>query len=213
MKKSPSTVAHASAKHKPDIINLIWQDIRLCSPNQERNNKNIFLKAAARLFEVLLKYKKPQTNQKIIDKEKRELTTDLSDAIGETTTDYCFMRHELFENQERNIRINNYISLSKEEAYGGEKLNKYDLYKWFDDVIKENVNYLRIRRKNTYLRLVLDFLSERLHFLKDEFTWKDNKSYQSSNWYKFQEAVKELQEEAESHLRSSVFDKMELENW
>jgi hypothetical protein len=217
LKKSPSKIGHASAGHKPDIPNLIWNDQRLLTQNSERNNKEIFLKAAARIFEKLKRHNNPEVNTEELKKEKEDLLVDLSAAVGETTSEYSFFKN-LFLKGEQKKRINNYLKLSSKKCYGSSRLEKYNAFKWLNQVLinKIKLSWIKFKRKIPYLSVLLEFLAEKfdkitgLH-LTYRYHWQDSSFYKKSHWYQFQEAVKELQDTAEAIIGESVFSKMELE--
>jgi hypothetical protein len=58
------------------------------------------------------------------------------------------------------------------------------------------------------IEAVKDFLGIEFSF---KYSWKDKNDYKNSHWYRFQKAVKELQEEAETILENNTLSKMELE--
>ena len=215
LQKSPAKVGHASATHKPDIPNLIWKDERLCSFNCKRNNKEIFLKAAGRIFEKLKLYNNPQISTQKLESEKEELVSDLSAAIGETTEKYSFFSN-LFDKKDKNLRIKNYRKLSQQKQYGGTRVEKYNKYKWLDRVLANPVKILWFKLQReiplipipVFIEAVKDFLGIEFSF---KYSWKDKNKYKNSHWYRFQKAVKELQEEAETILENNTLSKMELE--
>jgi hypothetical protein len=227
LQKSPAKVGHASAAHKPDIPNLIWNDQRLCSFNCKRNNKEIFLKAAARIFEKLIRYNNPQISVQKLESEKDKLLSDLSEAVGETTEAYSFFKN-IFDKKAKNLRIKNYRELSKLKEYGGREIEKYNKYKWLDKVLENPIKLAlyKLQRKIPMLPVFIEAAKDRLEFIKNAkdkimnylnltmflgFKWKDKNNYKQSHWYQFQKAVKELQEEAETILERNTFSKMELE--
>ncbi len=74
----------------------------------------------------------------------------------------------------------------------GEIMPDYSASGWFDDAV------ITIKQK----RLLL--------FNSTSYMWRDYYNYQESNWYKFQEAIKEYQDMAWEILDESVFSKMKL---
>ncbi|SDC65525.1 DUF6765 family protein [Halanaerobium congolense] len=215
LQKSPAKVGHASATHKPDIPNLIWEDERLCSFNCKRNNKEIFLKAAGRIFEKLKLYNNSQISTQKLKSEKEELLSDLSAAIGETTEKYSFFSN-LFDKKDKNLRIKNYRKLSQQKQYGGTRVEKYNKYQWLDRVLANpgKILWFKLQREiplipiPVIIEAVKDFLGIEFSF---KYSWKDKNDYKNSHWYRFQKAVKELQEEAETILENNTLSKMELE--
>jgi len=96
--------------------------------------------------------------------------------------------------------------------YGAEKLNNYDPSLWFNEAIKINTGFLKIDRSCSWQRLGLDCFSKYFKFLKSCYSWK-TETYQKTHWFKFQEAVKEMQEEIIDLLDPVVFERLELANW
>jgi len=215
LQKSPAKVGHASATHKPDIPNLIWKDERLCSFNCKRNNKEIFLKAAGRIFEKLKLHNNSQISTQKLESEKEELLSDLSAAIGDTTEKFTFFSN-LFDNKDKNLRIKNYRKLSQQKQYGGTKVKKYNKYQWLDRVLANpvKISWFKLQREiplipiPVIIEAVKDFFGVEFSF---KYSWKDKNDYKNSHWYRFQKAVKELQEEAETILENNTLSKMELE--
>ena len=215
LQKSPAKVGHASAVHKPDIPNLIWDDDRLCSFNCKRNNKEIFLRAAGRIFEKLKLHNNSQISTQKLESEKEELLSDISAAIGETNEKFSFFSN-LFDNKDKNLRIKNYRKLSQQKQYGGTKVEKYNKYQWLDRVLANpvKISWFKLQREiplipiPVIIEAVKDFLGIEFSF---KYSWKDKNDYKNSHWYRFQKAVKELQEEAETILENNTFSKMELE--
>ncbi|MFW5889747.1 MAG: DUF6765 family protein, partial [Bacillota bacterium] len=168
LQRSPAKVGHASATHKPDIPNLIWKDERLCSFNCERNNKDIFLKAAGRIFEKLTRYNKPQISDQKLESEKEKLLSDLSSAIGETTEEYSFISN-LLNKKSKKMRIENYRELSQQKEYGGIKLEKYDKYKWLDNGLDNpfKLALYKLQRRVPLLPVFIEAAKDRLEFIKN----------------------------------------------
>jgi hypothetical protein len=205
--RSVYAVGHAAANIRPDIPNLIWQDPRLCDSNSRRDNKDIFLKAAGRVFTALKGYLDPDLKAAELKKEKEALLSDLGAAIGRRT------KHpEIFKINTPAKRIERFRRLSSKKEYGGRKLKKYNISAWFNEVIEFNLKVLKIDNSSAWQRLILDYLSNHLSFIKNSCSWK-KKDFKDSHWYRFQEAVKEMQEEIINQLQPKVFSKLELERW
>ncbi|MFW5961433.1 MAG: DUF6765 family protein [bacterium] len=205
--RSVYKIGHAAAGHRPDIPHALWHDPRLCESNSLRDNKEIFLKAAGRIFEELKKFKSPAAAAAEISSEKEELLADLSRVIGKKSE--C---PELFKINCRKRRINCCKKLSLKKEYGGEKLKIYNPSLWFNEAVKINTGFLKIDRSCSWQRLGLDYFSKQLKFLKSCYSWK-SETYQQTHWFKFQEAVKEMQEEIIELLDPVVFKRLELVNW
>ncbi|PTV94073.1 hypothetical protein C8C76_1342 [Halanaerobium saccharolyticum] len=205
--RSVYKIGHAAAGHRPDIPHALWHDPRLCRSNSRRDNKEIFLKAAGRIFEELKKHKDPSATAADIESEKEELLADLAAAIGKKSE--C---PELFKVNSRKRRLNCCQKLSLKKEYGAEKLKDYDPSLWFNEAVKINTGFLKIDRSCSWQRLGLDYFSKHFKFLKSCYSWK-SESYQKTHWFKFQESVKEMQEEIIDLLDPVVFERLELANW
>ena len=77
-------------------------------------------------------------------------------------------------------------------------LSEFDEKSWFDEAIDTKVRGL----KDSHHGLLARFT-----FFKDEYFWKESSDKTDTNWYKFQEAVKEHQSFALKVL-SKTFNKM-----
>ncbi len=195
MKTALGTVApnigHADAGHNPDEPALVWRDPRLL---EERiNNRERFLEAAKFLFEKLALHVDPNRSQRSMGGSKRKISNDLNEAIGDTDP----------KNDYRQERIDRYKELALSEAYGSTELPDYDPEEWFDAAVNENVRGLRDRSDSMLLRF---------DPLQDIYTWKDPTNRKSTNWYKFQEAVKAHQDAAWAVLAASNMKGLELES-
>ena len=128
-------------------------------------------------------------------------------AIGRRT------RHpEIFKINTPAKRIKRFRKLSSKKEYGGRKLKKYNISAWFNQLIKFELKVLKIDNSSAWQRLILDYFSNHLSFIKNSCSWK-KKDYKNSHWYQFQEAVKEMQAEIINQLEPKIFSKLELENW
>ncbi|SIQ33169.1 hypothetical protein SAMN05421834_103117 [Halanaerobium kushneri] len=206
-KRSVYKIGHAAAGHRPDILHALWKDPRLCRSNFLWDNKDLFLKAAGRIFEELKKYQDPAASETAISSEKEELLADLARVIGKKSE--C---PELFKVNSRKRRINCCRKLSLKKEYGAAKIKDYDPSLWFNKAVKINTDFFKIDRNSSWQRLALDYFSKRLKFLKSCYSWK-SETYQKTHWFKFQESVKEMQEEIIELLDPPVFERLELANW
>lgn len=94
-----------------------------------------------------------------------------------------------------------YRKLSLAPEYGGQEMEPYDTHRWMDDAVNEDVRGLR-DRADTFL--------SRLDPLTDTYTWKDRENYKKTHWYRFQEAVKQHQNETWEILAEKNFKGLEL---
>ncbi len=154
------------------------------------------------MFEGFRLYVNPNCNKDILNMDREGLVKDISKAIGEKDQ----------KNKYKKERIKRYKKLSLKEEYGKKELKDYDIYKWMDQIVNENIKFFRLRSKSEWLRLVKILIFNVISFFKNSYSWKDISSYKDTNWFKFQEAVKVHQEETTDVL-SPTFGKLELENW
>lgn len=136
-----------------------------------------------------------------------QLLADLASVIGQKSE-----APELFKINNRKKRIKRCRNLSSKQEYGGEKLKKYNPSLWFNEAVKINTGFLKIDRSCGWQRLGLDYFSKYLPLLKSCYSWK-SETYQKTHWFKFQEAVKEMQNQIIEILETVVFEKLELANW
>jgi hypothetical protein len=168
-------IGHADAQHNPDWPALVWRDHRLLA--ERRENKTIFLDAAAKIFRKLAKITFPKARPAGIREKGKELLADLEEAIGGRDQ----------TNAGKAERIGRYRALSVSPAYGGTEMPVYDSDAWIDGALKEDVRGLRDRS---------DFTLARWDPLCDVYSWKNRRSYRQTDWYRFQEAVKRHQNSA-----------------
>lgn len=182
-------IGHADAKHNPDWPGLVWRDKRLREERVDNNER--FCAAAKAIFERLSRYATPSRTEGEISKAAEVLVADILLAIGATDPGNKYVR-------ERTAR---YIQLTSKPQYGGVALSEYDPDLWFDEAVNEEVRGLRDRS---------DMSLTRYDPLCDHYTWKNRQSFQATDWYKFQEAVKAHQNEAWEVLVGRNFQGLDL---
>lgn len=183
-------IGHADAKHDPDWPGLIWEDVRLI--DGVVNNKQRFLDAAGHLFEKLARFTDRATSDKALLQGKAELIEDISLAIGEPD----------HGNAQREARIGRYRELAATKAaYKGAAIPAYDADGWFDAAVNEDVRGWRDR---------LEGMLAPLDPFPDTYSWKDRDGYQQTDWWRFQEAVKDHQNEAWEILSQTNLKGLEL---
>lgn len=199
------SLGHVAALGRPDRAAVTWNDRRLLKSQVNRDNKRIYMEAAGRLFEELRNYIYPGIPDEVNQEDREQLVQDLSWAIGE---------NDQF-NRRSKARINRYKQLSRKKEYGGIEIKDYDLDQWMDEAVKENIRGFRIRSKKVVARFINGSFSKVMPYFKDKYTWKDPAHYRSTDWYRFQEAVKTQQEKTTEILNEAVFKKLELDmvNW
>lgn len=181
-------IGHADARHNPDWPALTWQDKRLL--NERRENKEIFLDAAKQMFLKLAKLVSPRSKSASLNKRADALVNNLRTAIGDRDQ----------SNTKSPERIARFRELSTAAGYGGKELPTYDDDLWLDRALNENVRGLRDRS---------DFTLARFDPFPDDYTWK-NGNYKKSDWYCFQEAVKNHQNTAWDILSQKNLKGLEL---
>ena len=184
-------IGHADAEHNPDWPGLVWQDRRLLGKRVRVDNKERFMDAARNLFTMYRRHVDKKYSEESLQKDAVDLVGDLSEAIGGRDQ----------ENRNEKSRIEKYQKLSERAAYGDKRLKTYDAYEWFEDAVNEDVRGLRDHS---------DFFLSRWDPIRDIYSWKDPGSYKTSNWYKFQEAVKSCQNDAWAITDENTFKNMDL---
>ncbi len=183
-------IGHAEAGHNPDWPALVWRDPRLI--NEAVDNKERFLDAAKYLLEKLARFADASVSNKEIALRQEQLKSDLNMAIGERDQ----------ANERSNERTERYMSLALRTEYGSTNLPIYDEDLWFDDAVNEHARGLRDRGDNKLLRF---------DPFTDKYTWKDPSNYKQTDWYQFQEAVKNHQNETWEILAASNLKGLDLE--
>ena len=192
-------IGHAGAGHRPDRVDHFWRDHRLLDGQVSIDNTIRFMKAAERIFEELWKRWQPLQRQERFEIEKERLIDDLL--------------HTIAAGGSKVKRIQLYQVMAQKEAYGKTPLPKYDADYWMDEAVREDVRGFRVRSQVAAFRMIKSKVTSIMTPLQDLYTWKDEHHYQLTDWYRFQEAVKEHQKMAGEILYASTFNKMELKNW
>lgn len=184
-------IGHADAGHNPDEPALIWRDPRLI--DERIDNRKRFQEAAKCLYEKLACHVDKSRSSRSIAAGKPKIAKDLDDAIGDNDP----------RNEYRQERIARYKELALNEAYGGTELPDYDPDEWFENAVNEKVRGLRDRGDSMLLRY---------DPLQDVYTWKNPDKRRSTDWFKFQEAVKAHQDTAWKILEASNMRGLELQS-
>ena len=167
---------HADALHKPDEIGLTWQDSRLVNSSVDNNQR--FLGAAEHLFDKLWRLANNERGERAsavrqMSRERQDLIEDLGMIMGVGFPKERFAR---------------YGALASSADYGATPIPEYNQAAWFDHAIKTATvvvpNLFRTGGSN----------------VKKKKTYTFRPSYQDSDWYKFQEAVKHHAECAKAIL-------------
>jgi len=189
LSKVTPDIGHADAYHNPDWPGLVWRDQRL--QEERRNNKAIFLEAARHLLHKLVKFTDPTITAVGLAEKTKELLADLETAIG---------GHDQ-KNERTGERQSRYRQLSGQAGYGGTGLPAYDGEQWLDEALNEEVRGLRDRA---------DFTLACWDPLADVYSWQDRRNYRQTDWYRFQEAVKDHQNTAWEILSATNLKGLQL---
>ncbi len=182
-------IGHAEAEHKPDIPSLEWEDGRLVRNNI--NNKQRFIDAAEAIFEQYCAYNGTEFKQRW-----KDLKSKLENAIGDTCKDEkeCNRRKEHRNASYRLLSSD--MPIFQKEKWLKEAVNiKYSL---FDKLIK------RIPLHELIIEAVYKLVRKKRKIRLKGFA---RTGFESSHWYKFQEAVKEHQENVMETLKP-IYEQM-----
>jgi hypothetical protein len=183
-------IGHGAAKHNPDIPALIWTDARLI--HSTVNNRERFLDASEALFRRITESKGKGPAQ--IDLEAAQLRADLAEDIGEPSTG------AIAGDQ---LRIGRYCARALTSPYGGQAMPSYQPEEWFEEALQEDRKSIVDKFKDE-VNKVADRLGDYSDLIRQDLrincSWKDVTSYTSTNWYRFQEAVKTTYAETWSAL-------------
>lgn len=177
-------IGHADALHHPDWPGHRWTDNRLVDNDVKNNHR--FLSAAERLFTHYCDFmvsKNTYTNQ--TRPSWNTLEKDLGEAFGST--------YSGDETYDINERISRYKKLAP-------WLSDYDDEIWINNAVRTEVKGL----KNSTGGILSHFT-----IFQDEYYWKEDRDRESTNWYKFQEAVKEHERFAIKIL-APIFNQMDV---
>jgi hypothetical protein len=178
-------IGHAEAGHDPDWMALVWEDTRLIY--ERIDNKVRFLKAAACMLRKFTKYVDPKITNEELRKRETTLKDDLDRCIGGQDQ----------TNAHEDRRIDRYRELARTPEYGGMELESYDAHRWMDEAVRG-------------LRDRSDWVLARLDPFTDLYTWKDRENYKQTHWHRFQEAVKQHQNQTWQILVDRNFQGLEL---
>ena len=187
--RAHNNIGHADARHNPDWPGLVWRDDRLLA--ERRENKALFLDAARKIFQKLARFADPAIKPASLRKKTRELAADLGKTIGG--------RDQTNHNKQK--RIAKYRELSVQADFGGTALPFYDDDQWIQEALSEKVRGLRDRS---------DITLARWDPLTDVYSWQDQKKYKTTDWYRFQAAVKDHQQTAWEILSRSNLKGLQL---
>ena len=173
-------VGHGAAEHRPDVPALIWTDRRLI--DSEVNNKQRCLDAAEQLFRLFA-----QANAKSaaeIAAAIPSLLSDLAADIGPPARDAITKDPS---------RIARYQARALTAAYGGQAIPPYDVEEWFEAAMQEKHDGILDEWKGL-INGAANELGDYSDLLRQETrlpcSWRDPAGHGTSQWFRFQEAVK-----------------------
>lgn len=175
-------IGHVDGECHPDWVSHKWVDNRLVEA--DINNKLRFLSAVKELFKKYCSYQKSLGKPNKFD-EWLNIEQELNELQGPTYTG----KSKKYEDK----RIKRYR----------EKMNwipGFDERQWFDEVIETEIKGLQDTHEGILAHFTL---------FKDTCYWKDGINKEETNWFRFQEAVKEHQKFALGQL-SHLFKEMGL---
>ncbi|MBN2440122.1 MAG: hypothetical protein JXJ04_02210 [Spirochaetales bacterium] len=180
-------IGHADFIQKPDIVSLTWKDKRLIPSHQEINNQERVLSAAKHIFLILTAYSQGKEIQNLDDivNNKNDsswqvVEKELKDALGPVFT---FIKNSI---DLKNKRMEGYNKLLKNN------FEQYESTRWFNEAVDIHVKGLKDKPVKF----------GQSSFIPDVYTMKEN--FESSHWYKFQEAVKEHQAYAKEKIKPRI---------
>ena len=115
---------------------------------------------------------------------KENISSIIGDPIEEIKLDYQKQKDE---------RIKQWRKLLNDET----KDHSYDKNKWFKEAINEEIKFW-------------DDKKIKFDPIKDKLSFKEN--YKKTNWFKFQEAIKDYQRIA-THKMKPILEQMEIKEW
>ena len=200
-------IGHLAAFTYPDWPAYIWTDDRLIDGNIAVYNRQRFLDAAVKLYEYLAAYKFTPQGQEITD-IKANLSQSQLDTI-KNGSDRIYREFDKaineidIKNYKKDERITNYKRLSLYTDFGSKTIPNYDEDDWINKAVTEDVLGLKIKYNYTWNAL-LPF--------PEKFHWADLNNYKNSNWYNFQEAIKNHQNETWDILKDENFANVNVKN-
>lgn len=162
--KPVPAIGHAPAEHHPDWVSYLWIDPRLVEG--EISNRTRFIDAAHALF---LKYCAYQVSQGQVDKRAdwQTLLTELDTIMGRTYSG----ERQLYQEQ----RLKSYRNRLQD-------FPEFDEEAWFNAAIHTDVRGLKDNPNGLLNGFTL---------FKDKYYWREDVEKEKTDWYRFQEAVKE----------------------
>jgi hypothetical protein len=188
MGKVLPNIGHADAAHNPDRVGHRWDDDRLL--DVVVNNNHRFLAAAEKLFDKYCDYLEGVKRYKEVKRpEWQPVEADLVAMMQPVSSRSSEQREE--------NRIGAY-------ANHVEWLKDYDELDWFDAAIKTNVRGLRESQDGLLAKLPTIF--------QDEYFWREDVEPEQTDWYRFQQAVRDHQALGMEHI-APIYKQMNIDLW
>ncbi len=176
-------IGHADAEHHPDWVAHRWQDERLV--NGDIDNTERLLEAGENLYK---KYQRHNTEilKREVNAKWSELNDWFLDIFGRSYTGPI------------DVGEGDRIKAYKEK---GPWLGEFDEEIWFDEAIETEIRGLKDSKEG---------LASKLTIMRDKHFWREDVEKEKTDWFRFQEAVKEHQTLAMGYLKPT-FDKMDID--
>jgi hypothetical protein len=172
------------------IIFEIDKDMPTAYGNYISQTMNI-LKPKAKLLRIYPIFHDSGMTEKELQKSETTLKKDLDNCIGEQDQANEYARE----------RITRYNDLAIKPEYGRTEITQYDEDTWLEQAVNEKVRGLRDRS---------DLFLTRWDPLTDIYTWKDRENYRDTHWHRFQQAVKQHQDETWAILKETNLKGLQL---
>lgn len=195
LEKLSPNIGHADAGHLPDLPTAVWQDPRMVSGQVD--NRQRFLDAAEAVMAMFMSRVDPAMGPQEASRRLTTMRLELNQAMGKRD-DRNVMSRE---------RIARYIALGEKPFFGGRAIPRYDSELWLDMAVNEEVRGL----KDRWMGQNLEFLGREIPMIADKYSWRDPVSRQTTDWWRFQEAVKAHQDMAWAMLRAGSMKFMSMQ--
>lgn len=170
-------IGHALAEHMPDLPGLLWRDDRLAEEIATISNRDRFADAAGHLFSKLYQHNRGAAPS----------TADVSSLKADIIADIG--QHDV-NNARIDARIATYKKRALTPPYGHTAIPEYDIGRWSNAAFVEDQKSLA----TTLQQAVANEFGDFGDFLRDsqrvKCTWRDPHHFASTDWYKFQEAIR-----------------------